>query len=51
MKETIFRGSLIYNPTTGTVSYDADGNGAGVGVQIAVLGINLALTNADFAVI
>ncbi len=42
---------IIYNPTTGTVSYDLDGSGAGLGVQIAVLGVNLALTNVDFVVI
>ncbi|MDP2902898.1 MAG: FG-GAP-like repeat-containing protein, partial [Methylovulum sp.] len=42
---------VIYNPTTGAVTYDADGSGAGFGVQIAVLGVNLALTNADFVVI
>ena len=42
---------LVYNPATGTLSYDADGNGAGAGVQIALLGVNLALTNADFVII
>lgn len=42
---------IIYNSTTGAVSYDADGNGAGAAVQIAVLGSNLSLTNADFVVI
>ncbi len=42
---------LIYNPTTGALSYDADGNGAGVSVQIALLGVNMALTNADFVII
>ncbi|TAN70693.1 MAG: hypothetical protein EPN17_04285 [Methylobacter sp.] len=42
---------VIYNPTTGAVSYDADGSGAGTGIQIAVIGANLALTNADFVVI
>ncbi|MFI3155631.1 MAG: Ig-like domain-containing protein, partial [Methylococcaceae bacterium] len=42
---------VIYNTTTGAVTYDADGNGAGVAVQIAVLGVNLALTNADFVII
>ncbi len=42
---------IIYNANTGALSYDSDGSGAGAGVQIAVLGINLALTNADFAVI
>ena len=42
---------IIYNTTTGAVSYDADGNGASVAVQIAVLGVNLALTSADFMII
>ena len=42
---------VIYNPTTGGVTYDADGTGAGAGVQIALLGVNLALTHADFVVI
>lgn len=42
---------IIYNATTGAVSYDADGSGAGAAVQIAVLGANLSLTNADFMVI
>jgi Ca2+-binding RTX toxin-like protein len=41
----------IYNATTGAVTYDADGSGAGAGVQIALLGMNLALTHADFVVI
>ncbi len=42
---------LIYNPATGALSYDADGNGTGASVQIAVLGVNLPLTYADFVVI
>jgi len=42
---------LIYHKVTGTLFYDADGNGAGEAVQIATLGVNLALTNADFVVI
>lgn len=42
---------LVYNPATGALSYDADGSGAGAGVQIALLGVNLALTNADFVII
>jgi len=42
---------LIYNPATGALFYDADGNGAGATVQIAVLGVNLALTNDNFVVI
>ena len=42
---------IIYNPSTGTVTYDSDGSGAGQGVQIAQLGVNLSITNADFVVI
>ncbi len=42
---------LIYNAATGALVYDADGAEAGVGVKIAVLGVNLALTNADFVVV
>ncbi len=39
---------VIYNPATGALIYDADGNGAGAAVQFATLAHNLALTNADF---
>lgn len=42
---------VIYNPTTGALLYDADGNGADTGIQIATIGLNLALTAADFVVI
>ena len=42
---------IIYNSDTGALSYDADGNGAHAAVDIALLGVNLALTAADFAVI
>lgn len=44
---------IIYNKTTGILSYDADGNDSGAAVQIAVLGITShpTLTNADFVVI
>ena len=42
---------VVYNATTGALSYDADGNDAGAAMQIVVLGVNLALTNADFAII
>jgi uncharacterized delta-60 repeat protein len=43
---------IIYNPGTGALSYDADGNGAGAAVQIATLtGLVGALTQADFMVV
>jgi Ca2+-binding RTX toxin-like protein len=44
---------VLYNTTTGVLSYDADGNGAGTAVQIATVGISVhpALTQADFVVI
>ncbi len=42
---------IIYNSTTGVLIYDANGNGAGGTVQIAKIGLGLALTNADIVVI
>ncbi len=42
---------VVYNPATGSVTYDADGSGAGLGIQVALLGVNLALTPADFVII
>ncbi len=42
---------LLYNTTTGTLSYDADGNGAGAGVAVVTLVGNPALTVADFTII
>ncbi len=42
---------IIYNPTTGTVTYDSEGSGAGFGVQIALLGVKLSITAADFVVV
>ncbi len=42
---------LIYDKTTGALFYDNDGNGTNSAKQIAVLGLNLALTNNDFFVI
>lgn len=41
---------LVYNTTTKTLSYDADGNGAGAAVNIAVLtGVN-TLSTSDFII-
>ena len=42
---------LVYNSNTGKLFYDADANGAGHAVVIAVLGVDLGLTSADFSVI
>ncbi|PTQ83235.1 beta strand repeat-containing protein [Nitrosomonas ureae] len=43
--------NIIYNSTTGALIYDANGNGAGAAVQIATIGVGLALTHADIMVI
>jgi Ca2+-binding RTX toxin-like protein len=42
---------VFYNSGTGALFYDADGNGAAGATQIALLGVNLALTFADFFVV
>ena len=42
---------IRYNPTTGALFYDADGNGVGSAVQIAALGVNLTISHEDFIVI
>ena len=42
---------LIYDSSTGSLTYDVDGNGAGIAVQFATIGTGLALTSADFLVI
>lgn len=42
---------LIYNQLDGGLYYDTDGAGAIAKTQIALLGVNLALTNADFVVV
>ena len=42
---------LVYNTTTKTLSYDADGNGSGAKVDIAVLtGVN-TLSTSDFVIV
>ena len=42
---------LIYNKSTGALSYDEDGNGSHVAVQIALISAHPTLTAADFSVI
>jgi Ca2+-binding RTX toxin-like protein len=42
---------ILYDSTTGALSYDADGSGAGKAVQIALIGSGKALTSLDFVVI
>ncbi len=41
---------IIYNSSTGKLSYDADGSGAKAAVDFAIVAKNLALTNADFMI-
>ncbi|MBM6594713.1 CAP domain-containing protein [Microvirga pudoricolor] len=42
---------IVYDPTTGSLSYDPDGTGAGAAVKFAQLKANLKLTASDFLVI
>ncbi|MFZ2727192.1 MAG: hypothetical protein WAX77_13130 [Methylococcaceae bacterium] len=42
---------IIYDKAKGGLFYDADGNGAGPAIQIATLGVNLAVNNSDFVVV
>ncbi len=42
---------IIYDPTTGKLSYDIDGAGGSTAMQFALLSKNLALTSADFIVV
>ena len=52
MQSHFYINSLIsYNSATVKLPYDADGNEAVAAVQIAIVGIGLAMTNADIAVI
>jgi len=41
---------VIYNPTTGALSYDCDGTGSGAPVQFAQLSPGLSVTASDFIV-
>ena len=41
---------IIYDPTSGALLFDADGNGAGAAVQIASLSAGLAISANDFFV-
>jgi Ca2+-binding RTX toxin-like protein len=42
---------IIYNQTTGAVSYDSDGSGAAAPVQIAVIGNLPVLSASDFSLV
>ena len=42
---------ILYNKTTGALSYDADGSGTKAAVQFAVIDTKVALTAADFFVV
>jgi Ca2+-binding RTX toxin-like protein len=42
---------IIYDPATGALYFDADGNGGGAAIQFAAVSNGLALAASDFAVI
>ena len=42
---------IIYNSTTGALTYDPDGTGAASATRFAAVSTSLALTNADFLII
>jgi serralysin len=42
---------IVYDRTSGALSYDADGTGAAAQVRIATLGKNLKLAHQDFFVV
>ena len=41
---------IIYNPTTGALSYDADGTGSAAPVQFATLSTGLTVSASDFSI-
>lgn len=42
---------IVYEKDTGALFYDANGSAAGGSIQIALIGVNLALTSADFVLV
>lgn len=46
---TSARSTFLYDPTTGALSYDADGTGAGGAIRLATLDKGLELDIADFS--
>ncbi|MCY1125298.1 M10 family metallopeptidase C-terminal domain-containing protein [Frigidibacter sp. RF13] len=42
---------ILYNTTTGALTYDADGSGGNMGIQFATLTAGLSLTASDFIVV
>ena len=42
---------ILYDPSTGSLSYDADGNGKGLALKFAILATKPSITAADFLVI
>jgi microcystin-dependent protein len=42
---------VLYDPTTGALSYDADGDGDGVAIHFATVTVGISLTNTDVFVV
>ena len=42
---------IIYNPATGALIYDSNGDAAGGATQFATLDTGLSLTRADFEIV